>query len=96
MGIEYLVKIEREHLPGLDAFLRAYTGFTEYDEGFKLYNFRFERLQTAQTMPDAHAAIRDNGLYLCVNIQTTASNCLLAAVIKKALSYTDTITISEL
>lgn len=64
MGYEYQLDLEVDDREKLDGILRSIVGFERYDAAYDLYYFR--RKATGE-MPDAHAKIDEQGLYLCDN-----------------------------
>ena len=64
MGYEYKLDFEVRDPNGVEVCLRRVAGFEVFDSTHGLYTFR--RLSTG-AMPDAHAAIEKDGVYLCDN-----------------------------
>ncbi len=67
MGVEYKIGFLVEDAQSLDAMLRQAPFFSDYDENFKLYNYREDLSKDLFVMPDAHAAIEADGIYFCGN-----------------------------
>jgi hypothetical protein len=64
MGYEYELAFEVKNRQELDELLRRVSGFDGYDTRYELYLFRRSSIGE---MPDAHAKINENGLYVCNN-----------------------------
>jgi hypothetical protein len=80
MGAEYMLDFEVDNRREIDGLLRDISGFEGYDPRYSLYNFR--RTSTGK-MPDAHAKIEENGVYVCDN---GASGCAVVQDIRAAVS----------
>jgi hypothetical protein len=64
MGYEYMLDFEVVERGEADRVLRSVAGFEGFDPTFELYSFR--RASTG-AMPDAQAAIKKAGIYVCDN-----------------------------
>ncbi len=67
MGIEYQIRFSHPTDGAIDEAIRALPFFRDYDDQNRLYNLWVNPRDLRPGMPDAHAMIKDHGLYFCDN-----------------------------